>query len=165
MEFERRTLRTVRRDSCNTRAISRLLTPFALSSRIAVRCAWLSMLGFLFLSDSCRHPVQFPARTFDLALRLFLLRAIHLRQGFGEPPAGAMQDGNRHLQIALESGRGRPGWPAAAAAFSKTVPARRGCARGPRASRPARRHRVARLAACRNGAGRKRRPSARSLPR
>jgi hypothetical protein len=32
---------------------------------------------------------------------LFLLRAAHLRQGFGEPPAGATQDGNRHLQIAL----------------------------------------------------------------
>jgi len=67
------------------------------------------MLGFLFLSDSRRHPVEFPARAFDVALRLFLSRAIHLRQGFGEPPAGAMQDGNRHLQFALESGRGRSG--------------------------------------------------------
>ena len=66
-------------------------------------------MGFLFLSDSRRHSVQFPARVFDLALRLFLLRASHLRQGFGEPPAGAMQDGNRHLQIALESGSGRLG--------------------------------------------------------
>ena len=66
-------------------------------------------MGFLFLSDSRRHSVQFPARVFDLALRLFLLRASHLRQGFGEPPAGAMQDGNRHLQIALQSGRSRLG--------------------------------------------------------
>jgi len=32
---------------------------------------------------------------------LFLLRAGHLRQGFGKPPAGATQDGNRHIQIAL----------------------------------------------------------------
>src|SRR5712692_6289756 len=109
VEFDRSTLRTVSRDNCSTRAISRLVTPFALSSRIAVRCAWLSMLGFLFLSDSLRHPVEFPARAFDVALRLFLSRAIHLRQGFGEPPAGAMQDGNRHLQFALESGRGRSG--------------------------------------------------------
>jgi hypothetical protein len=30
------------------------------------------MLGFLFLSDSRRHPLQLPARAFDLALRLFL---------------------------------------------------------------------------------------------
>jgi hypothetical protein len=59
------------------------------------------MFGFLFLSDSFRHPVQFPARVFHLALRLFLLRASHLREGFGEPPAGTTQDGNRHLQIAL----------------------------------------------------------------
>jgi len=32
---------------------------------------------------------------------LFLLRAGHLRQGFGEPPAGATQDGDSHIQIAL----------------------------------------------------------------
>jgi len=95
-------LRTVKRDSFNTRALSRLLTPFAFSSRIVVRCVWLSMSRFLFLSDSCRHPVEFPARAFDLAFRLFLLRAGHLRQGFGQSPAGSMQDGNRHLQIALE---------------------------------------------------------------
>jgi hypothetical protein len=67
------------------------------------------MLGLLFLSDSRRHPVQFPARAFDLALCLFLTYAIHLRQGFGEPPAGATQDGNRHLQITLQSGRGGSG--------------------------------------------------------
>ena len=69
-------------------------------------------MGFLFLSDSHRHPVQFPARAFDLALRLFLSPAIHLRQSFGQSPAGATQDGNRYLQIALQSGRyrasGRP---------------------------------------------------------
>jgi hypothetical protein len=65
------------------------------------------MGGFLFLSDARRHPVQFPARACDLALRLFLLPAIHLRQGFAEPPASAMQDGHRHLQFALKSGRGQ----------------------------------------------------------
>src|SRR5947209_7624489 len=105
VEFDRRTLRTVRRDSCNTRAISCLLTPFALSSRIAVRCAWLSIFRFLFLSDSCHHPVEFSARAFDLAPRLCLSPAIHLRQGFGEPPAGATQDGNHHLQVLLECDR------------------------------------------------------------
>src|ERR1035441_1257111 len=83
------------------RSISRLLTPFALSSRIAVRWAWLSMFRLLLLFDSRRHPHQFPARVFNLALRLFLLRAGHLRQGFGEPPAGATQDGDSHIQIAL----------------------------------------------------------------
>jgi len=66
------------------------------------------MLGFLFLSDSRRHPLQFLARACDLALRLFLAPIIHLRQGCGEPPAGATQDGNRHLQVALHSSRGRP---------------------------------------------------------
>jgi hypothetical protein len=64
------------------------------------------MFGFLFLSDARRHPLQFPARAFDLALRLFLSRAIHLRQGFGEPPAGAMQNRHRHLQVAVECGGG-----------------------------------------------------------
>ncbi|HEY5310460.1 MAG TPA: hypothetical protein VIK97_18230, partial [Casimicrobiaceae bacterium] len=59
------------------------------------------MFRLLFLCDSRRHPHQFPARVFNLALRLFLLRAGHLRQGFGEPSAGATQDGNRHFQIAL----------------------------------------------------------------
>jgi hypothetical protein len=41
------------------------------------------MLGSLFLGDARRHPLQFPARAFDLTLRLFLLPAIHLRQGCG----------------------------------------------------------------------------------
>jgi hypothetical protein len=59
------------------------------------------MFGLLLLSDSFRHPVEFPARVFHLALRLFLLRARHLREGFGEPSAGTTQDGQRHLQIAL----------------------------------------------------------------
>src|SRR5450756_2293501 len=101
VELDRSTLRTVSRDNRSTCAISRLLTPFAFSSRIAVRCAWLSMFRLLLLSDSFHHSVEFPARIFDLALCLFLLRAGHLRQGFGEPPAGATQDGDRHIQIAL----------------------------------------------------------------
>src|SRR5467141_711369 len=105
VELERKTLRMVMRDSCNTRAISRLLTRFALSSRISVRCAWLNMLDSPFLSDSRRHPVQFPVRAFDLALRLFLAPAIHLRQSFSEPSAHPTQDGNRHLQVALHSSR------------------------------------------------------------
>jgi hypothetical protein len=109
VEFERSTLRTVGRDSCSTRAISFLLTPFALSSRIAVRCAWLSMLGFLFLSDSFRHPVEFATCACDPGLQLFLLPAIHLRQSLGEPPVSATQDGTRHLQFAIEGHRGRLG--------------------------------------------------------
>jgi len=46
--------------------------------------------------------VEFPARIFNLPLGLFLLRASHLRQGFGELPAGTTQDGDRHIQIALD---------------------------------------------------------------
>lgn len=54
--------------------------------------------------------MEFPARSFHLALRLFLLRASHLRQGFGKPPARATQDGKRHVQIALHLfDRRRPG--------------------------------------------------------
>jgi hypothetical protein len=66
------------------------------------------MLGFLFLSDSRRHPLQFLARACDLALRLFLARAIHLRQGGRQAPAGATQNGHRHFQVVLHSGRRRP---------------------------------------------------------
>ena len=50
-----------------------------------------------------------PARALDLALRLFPLRGVHLRQGFGQPPAGASQDGHGHLQIARQFARGRCG--------------------------------------------------------
>jgi len=39
---------------------------------------------------------------------LFLLRAIHLRQSFRQPPAGTTQNGNGHLQIALEFYRSGP---------------------------------------------------------
>jgi len=57
---------------------------------------------FHFLSDSFRHPVQFAAGTFDRALRLLLLRRVHLRQRFGEPAAGAAQNGKRHLEVAFD---------------------------------------------------------------
>ena len=70
----------VARDTRSVREISCRLAPFACSSRIAVRCAWLSMSRFLFLSDSFRHSVQFTAGAFDPALRLLLLHRVHLRQ-------------------------------------------------------------------------------------
>jgi hypothetical protein len=59
------------------------------------------MSAFLFLSDSFRHPVQFPAGTLDLSLRLLLLCGVHLRQSSGEPAAGTPQNGKGHFQIAL----------------------------------------------------------------
>jgi hypothetical protein len=59
------------------------------------------MSAFLFLSDPFRHPVQFPADTFDFALCLLFLCGVHLRQCFGEPAAGTPQNGQRHLQIAF----------------------------------------------------------------
>jgi hypothetical protein len=65
------------------------------------------MLAFLLLSHSLRQPVQLPPRTFDVALQLLLLRAVHRRHGFREPPPGAMQNGNRHFQIARDLGRHR----------------------------------------------------------
>jgi len=48
------------------------------------------MFAFRFLSDSCRHPRQFPPRAFDLAHGLLLLCAVHLCHRFVEPPVGAM---------------------------------------------------------------------------
>src|SRR5260370_31187068 len=120
VELDRSTLRTVSRDNRSTCAISCLLTPFALSSRIAVRCAWLSMFRLLLLSDSFRHPVEFPARIFNLALRLFLLRTSHLRQRFGKPPSGTTQDGDHHIQIALHLfDRRRLGWSCLPLGFQK----------------------------------------------
>jgi hypothetical protein len=68
------------------------------------------MFRLLLLSDSFRQSVEFPARCFQLTLRLFLLRASHLRQRFGKPLSGAMQDGDHHIQIALHLfDRRRPG--------------------------------------------------------
>jgi len=51
---------------------------------------------------SFRHPVQFPASTFDLALRLCLLCGVHLRQGFVKPAASTAQNRKRHFQIPLD---------------------------------------------------------------
>jgi len=60
-------------------------------------------LLLFFLSDPCRHPVEFAARVFEPVLGLFLLLPIHVRQGFGEPLAGATQDGHRQFQFAFQS--------------------------------------------------------------
>jgi len=65
------------------------------------------MWGFLFLSDVRRYAVEFAPRVGNLALRLFLLRTTHLRQSLGEAPAGAFQDGYRHLQFVT---KGNCGW-------------------------------------------------------
>jgi len=67
------------------------------------------MLGCLFLSDSLRHSVEFATRACEPGLRLLLLSAVHLRQSLDEPPSGAMQNGNSHLQFAIEGNRGRLG--------------------------------------------------------
>src|ERR1035437_1029278 len=108
VEFDCSTLRTVSRDNCNTRAISRLLTPFALSSRIAVRCAWLNML-LLLLWDSPGQTAKLVFHAFDLAPRCFALPAIHLQaqrapRRARQPPGGAVHDRCRHLQIAQQFG-------------------------------------------------------------
>jgi hypothetical protein len=50
---------------------------------------------------------------------VFLLRAGHLRQSFGQPPAGATQDGNRHLQVALQGHRRGTGARRLALRFQK----------------------------------------------
>jgi hypothetical protein len=58
------------------------------------------MSGFLLLFHPRCHPVELLARAFHLAVRLFPLLAVHLRQRFGQPAGGALQDGGGHLQIA-----------------------------------------------------------------
>ena len=79
--------------------------PLAFSSRIVVRCDWLSMISFHPLRDA----LQFPARTLDVALRLLLLFAGHLRYGFGQAPASPAQNRSRGLQFALQRGGLRSG--------------------------------------------------------
>src|SRR5271166_1731448 len=91
------------RDNLNRRAISRMLTRCELISKIAVRCAWLSMFVLLFLLHSCGDAMELPAGTLKAVLRLLLLLAIHLRQGGAEPTAHTLQEGDGHLQIQLQS--------------------------------------------------------------
>jgi len=66
--------------------------------------------GFLFLFHSLRHPVQFSARLPDLVSHLAALLAVHLRQCCVEPLAGALHNGSRRLQIALQRGGLGGGW-------------------------------------------------------
>ena len=54
--------------------------------------------------------MQLPARAFDPLLGLLPLPAVHLHQGLAQPPAGAVQNGQRHLQIALHLFHRRLGW-------------------------------------------------------
>src|SRR5271154_5325174 len=60
MEFDWSTLRTLWRERFSSLAIWRLFVPFAYSSRIVVRCDWLSML-FLDLLQQPRGVLDFVA--------------------------------------------------------------------------------------------------------
>jgi hypothetical protein len=64
---------------------------------------------------------RFPARAFDLPLRLFSLRIAHLRQRFSEFPAGAAQNGNLYLQVAIQCRRPVPQMSAAASDWWPSV--------------------------------------------
>jgi hypothetical protein len=55
---------------------------------------------FLLLGDSLGQVVQFTAGAIDLAPRLFQLLALHLPNRAGKPPAGTVDDGHHHVQIA-----------------------------------------------------------------
>src|ERR1019366_5570804 len=103
--FDRRTWRTVGRETPNIRAISRLLTPCVLSSRIVVRCAWLNMR--LLLGDFCGQTVKLALQAIDLLPRGPSLLAVDLGSGRARQPAGgAVHDGQCHLQIAQQFGAG-----------------------------------------------------------
>src|SRR5450755_1888450 len=102
MEFERRTLRTATREIPSTRAISRLLTRCACSSRIVVRCAWLNM-RFLLRWDLFLYAMEFLLNAIDLVPRGFRLLVIQLRgSGAGQPPLRAVHNRHHHLQIAQQ---------------------------------------------------------------
>jgi len=55
---------------------------------------------FLLLGDSLGQMVQFTAGAIDLAPRVVQLLALHLRSRAGKPPAGTVDDGHHHVQIA-----------------------------------------------------------------
>ena len=100
VEFERRTLRTATREIPSTRAISRLLTPCACSSRIVVRCAWLNM-RFLLRSDGFVDAAELVLNAVDLMPRGSALLVIQLRDnGTRQPPLRAVHNRHHHFQIA-----------------------------------------------------------------
>jgi hypothetical protein len=103
VEFDRTTLRTVRREIPNIRAISCWLTPWTLSSRIVVRCTWLNM-RLLLLCNPPGQTAKLVFQAFDLAPHGFALLAIHVRAQRAprtcQPPGGAVHNRRRHLQIA-----------------------------------------------------------------
>src|SRR6266581_826654 len=109
VELERRTLRTARREIPNTRAISRLLTCCAFSSRIVVRCAWLNM-GFLLRLDFFVDAMELLLNARDLMPRGFGLLGIQLGGSCGrQSPLCAVHNRHHHFQIAQQFGAG-PGW-------------------------------------------------------
>jgi hypothetical protein len=55
-------------------------------------------------SHPLRDALEFPARAFDLRLRLLLLFARHLRHGFGQAPAGPAQNRRSRFQFTLQRG-------------------------------------------------------------
>jgi hypothetical protein len=60
------------------------------------------MFGLVLPSDALRHSFEISPRAFQLALCLFPLFAVHLGQGFAEPPSSSTQHRRRYLQIALQ---------------------------------------------------------------
>src|SRR5271169_5814559 len=115
VELERRTLRTVRRLTFSIRAISRLLTCWAFSSRIALRCGWLNMRFLRRFSgwDFGGQALQFLERSLDLVLQRGALRTIQFEGGAGQTPVGPAGNRRYHLQVAQQlgnAGRGRRGF-------------------------------------------------------
>ena len=62
------------------------------------------MFFFLLRSYSFGHAGQLPARPLDCLLRLSQALAVHFPQRHIDPPAGALQNGGGHIQIAGERG-------------------------------------------------------------
>ena len=92
-------MRTATREIPSTRAISRLLTCCAFSSRIVVRCAWLNM-RFLLREDFFVDAMELFLNAIDLMPRGFRLLGIQIdHRCAGQPPLRAAHNRGHHLQI------------------------------------------------------------------
>jgi hypothetical protein len=78
-----------------------MLNPCEFISRIALRCACVSMSALLLLFQSRCYPVEFAPRTLDPLSRLLLLWLLHLRQRCTHPATDALEKCDGHIEIPL----------------------------------------------------------------
>jgi hypothetical protein len=79
-----------------------LLTPWAYSSRIVVRWAWLNITGLQWGWDFDSQTAEFALGAINLLPQLIALVAVQLDGGTRQAPVGPTQDRRRHLQVARQ---------------------------------------------------------------